>query len=259
MNAWKLVAAGALAGLVLAVPAAAQTDFEWRGQMAPGQSIELKGINGSIRAVAARGNEVEVTATRTARRSNPADVRFEVVPHAGGVTICAVYPARQGQPANVCRPGSEGRMSSQNNDTTVNFAVQVPAGIGFIGRTVNGDVDGEQLRGNAEGHTVNGSIRVATTEVARATTVNGSIEVAMGRSDWAGEATFKTVNGEIRVKLPASASTEVRADAVNGRIRSELPLTIAGQLDGKHLQGTLGSGGRQLALSTVNGNITLTK
>jgi hypothetical protein len=259
MNAWKYGVASVLAGLVLAVPAAAQTDFEWRGQMAPGQSIELKGLNGSIRAVAAKGNEVEVTATRTARRSNPADVRFEVVPHAGGVTICAVYPAREGQPGNVCRPGSDGRMSSQNNDTTVNFAVQVPTGVGFIGRTVNGDVDAESLRGDAEGHTVNGSIRVATTEVARATTVNGSIEATIGRADWAGEATFKTVNGEIRLKLPASASADVRADAVNGRVRSELPLSVTGQLDGKHLQGTLGSGGRQLALSTVNGNITLVK
>ena len=88
-----------IVGLACAAPAAAQSDFEWRGQMAPGQGIEIKGINGNVRAVAARGNEVEVTATRTARRSNPADVRFEVVPHAGGVTICAVYPAAPGPAA----------------------------------------------------------------------------------------------------------------------------------------------------------------
>ena len=65
----------------------AQTDFQWHGRLASGQTIELKGINGDIRATASSSGEVEVTAARSARRSNPADVRIEVVPHAGGVNV----------------------------------------------------------------------------------------------------------------------------------------------------------------------------
>ena len=34
----------------------------------------------------------EVTATKTGRKSNPAEVEIRVVEHAEGVTICAVYP-----------------------------------------------------------------------------------------------------------------------------------------------------------------------
>ena len=259
MNALRHAALAGLVGLVCAAPAAAQSDFEWRGQMAPGQGIEIKGINGNVRAVAARGNEVEVTAKRTARRSNPADVRFEVVPHAGGVTICAVYPAAPGQPPNECKPGSGGRSSSRDNDTSVNFTVRVPAGVGFIGRTVNGAVDGEALQGTAEAHSVNGSIRLVTTGLANATTVNGSINVSVGRADWPDGADFKTVNGEITLKLPPVVNAEVRATTVSGSIKSELPITMTGQFEGRRLQGTLGSGGRQLALSTVNGSITLLK
>ena len=257
MNALKHAALAGIVGLACAAPAAAQSDFDWRGQMAAGQSIEIKGINGSIRAVAASGNEVEVTAMRTARRSNPAEVRFEVVPHTGGVTVCAVYPS-DGQP-NECKPGSGGRSSSRNNDTVVNFTVRVPAGIGFIGRTVNGAVDGESLRGNAEGHTVNGSIRLVTTGLANATTVNGSIHATLGRADWPDGADFKTVNGEITLKLPASINAELRADTANGSIKSEFPIAVTGQIDPRRLQGTLGSGGKRLALSTVNGSITLLK
>lgn len=257
MNALKHAALAGIVGLACAAPAAAQSDFDWRGQMAAGQSIEIKGINGNIRAVAAAGNEVEVTATRTARRSNPAEVRFEVVPHAGGVTVCAVYPS-DGQP-NECKPGSGGRSSSRNNDTVVNFTVRVPAGIGFVGRTVNGAVDGESLRGNAEGHTVNGSIRLVTTGLANATTVNGSIHATVGRADWPDGADFKTVNGEITLKLPTSINAELRADTANGSIRSELPIAVTGQIDNRRLQGTLGSGGKRLALTTVNGSITLLK
>ena len=259
MNALRHVALAGIVGLACAAPAAAQSDFEWRGQMAQGQGIEIKGINGNVRAVAARGNEVEVTATRTARRSNPADVRFEVVPHAGGVTICAVYPAAPGQPPNECKPGSGGRSSSRDNDTSVNFTVRVPAGVGFIGRTVNGAVDGEALQGNAEAHSVNGSIRLVTTGLANATTVNGSINVTVGRADWPDGADFKTVNGEITLKLPQVVNAELRASTVSGSIESELPIAMTGQFEGRRLQGTLGSGGRQLALSTVNGSITLLK
>jgi hypothetical protein len=258
----KVLKPVALAGVVMlgcAGGAAAQTDFEWRGQMASGQTIEIKGVNGSVRAVAASGNEVEVTATRSARRSNPADVRFEVVPHAGGVTVCAVYPTEPNQPVNECKPGPQGRMSTRNNDTTVNFSVRVPAGIGFTGRTVNGEVDGDSLKGNAEGHTVNGSIRLVTTGSASATTVNGSIHATMGRADWPSGADFKTVNGEITLKLPAVVNAELRADTANGSIRSELPVLVTGQADPRHLQGTMGSGGQRLALATVNGSITLLK
>jgi len=259
MNALRHAALAGIVGLACAAPAAAQSDFEWRGQMAQGQGIEIKNINGNVRAVAARGNEVEVTATRTARRSNPAEVRFEVVPHAGGVTICAVYPAAPGQPPNECKPGSGGRSSSLDNDTNVNFTVRVPAGVGFIGRTVNGSVDGETLQGNAEAHSVNGSIRLVTTGLANATTVNGSINVTVGRADWPDGADFKTVNGEITLKLPQVVNAELRASTVSGSIKSELPIAMTGQFEGRRLQGTLGSGGRQIALSTVNGSITLLK
>ena len=141
----------------------------------------------------------------------------------------------------------------------MNFTVRVPAGVGFIGRTVNGAVDGEALQGNAEAHSVNGSIRLVTTGLANATTVNGSINVTVGRADWPDGADFKTVNGEITLKLPQVVNAELRASTVSGSIKSELPIALTGQVEGRRLQGTLGSGGRQLALSTVNGSITLLK
>src|SRR6476660_8861928 len=104
--------------LVGVAPAAAQGDFQWRRQLLSGQTIEIKGVNGDVRATASSSGEVEVTATRSARRSNPADVRIEVVPHAGGVTICAVYPSATGDEPNTCETGSKSRSRTKNNDTT---------------------------------------------------------------------------------------------------------------------------------------------
>src|SRR5436309_12948653 len=78
---------------------AAQGDFHWRGKIATGREIEIKGVNGDVRAVAGSGGETEVTATKRAKRSDPDDVKIEVVEHEGGGTICAVYP-REGRRAN---------------------------------------------------------------------------------------------------------------------------------------------------------------
>src|SRR5579859_6743161 len=117
-------------------PAAAD-DFQWHGSVGRGHSVEIKGINGDVRAEPSGGNDVEVVAEKTANRDDPADVRIVVVPHDGDVTICAVYPSRDASKPNECVPGDGGRMSVQNSDVQVKFTVKVPAGIRFVGTTVN--------------------------------------------------------------------------------------------------------------------------
>src|SRR3954468_21930364 len=98
----------------LAVSPASAQDFRWHGAIPQGSSIEIKGVNGDVKAEPSGSNEVEVVAEKQARRDNPDDVRIEVVPHAGGVTICAVYPSRERGGQNECAPGNGGRMNVQN-------------------------------------------------------------------------------------------------------------------------------------------------
>jgi len=245
------------AGLAWAVgiPASAQTDFEWTGQLAPGQSIEVIDVNGSIHASAARSGNISVTAVKTARRSNPAEVRFEVVPHAGGVTVCVMYPEPAGSQPNQCQPGGRGRNNSKDNDTSVEFNVQVPAGIKLLARTVNGSIDANGLMSDTDASTVNGSVTVATSGAARATTVNGAIRAAMGQAPNGGK--FTTVNGEVTLQLPASTNADVRVSTISGEIRSDFPLQIDTEPGPKHASGVIGNGGRALDISTVNGGVTL--
>jgi hypothetical protein len=249
-----------LAVLASGAPASAQTDFQWRGAIPTGQAIEIKGVNGDVHASQANGTDVEVTATRSARRSNPAGVRFEVVPTGNGsITICAVYPDVPGKDPNTCQPGAKGHSETRDNDTVVHFVVKIPYGVGFVGRTVNGDVDGSGLQGTVDATTVNGSINVSTTGVATASTVNGGITATMGRADWAGNPTFKTVNGGITLTMPDALSAEVNASTVNGSITSDFPITMTGTFDRRHLSGIVGGGGHKMTLSTVNGSIKLLK
>ncbi len=250
-----LSCAGLAAALATALPAAAQQEFSWHGRIPAGQTVEIRNVNGSIDASPGSGPEVQVTATKRGHRDNPADVKIEVVPHAGGVTICAVYPGRGGR-ANDCQPGG-GHNDVHNNDVEVDFTVHVPAGVAFDGHNINGGVTATGLTGNVNAETVNGGIRIATQGVAHAKTVNGGIDVVMGRTDWTGTLEFKSVNGGVRVSLPANASARVSASTVNGSLNSDFPLMVQGRLNPRHIEATIGQGGRELQLETVNGSIDL--
>lgn len=258
MNSRTRVLATLAAAVLAVVPAAAGQDFTWHGSIPQGRAIEIKGVNGDVRAEPSGSNQVEVVADKKSQRDDPQSVRIEVVPHEGGVTICAVYPARAGAAPNECAPGRGGRMNVQNNDVTVRFTVRVPAGVTFIGTTVNGEVEANRLNGDVTLSTVNGSVNFSTTGSGRATTVNGSIRGEMGRADWSDTMKMSTVNGSITLTLPAGLDTDLVATTVNGDINAnDFPVTVQGRVSRHRLEGTIGGGGRRLALDTVNGSITL--
>src|SRR5215813_12617540 len=84
-------------------PSARGSDFNWHKALAAGKTIEIVGVNGSIDASGTSAGEVEVSATKRGRKSDPESVRIDVVEHADGVTICAVYPTPRGEAENECR------------------------------------------------------------------------------------------------------------------------------------------------------------
>src|SRR2546423_12530540 len=112
------------AALPFARPAAAQGEFHWKGQLAAGKTIEIKGVNGDVSAVAGSG-DVEVTAVKHAHKSDPDEVKIEVVPHDGGGTICAVDPRYSRRP-NTREPDEGGHKKTQDNDVAAGFTGRGP-------------------------------------------------------------------------------------------------------------------------------------
>jgi hypothetical protein len=241
-------------------------EFRWSGNVPAGSSIEVKGINGEIVADAASGSEVQVVALKKARRGDVNSVHIKVEQHAGGVTICALYPDDEGEYPSSCSGGvvndtgqseGSGSHSVRNNDVTVDFTVHVPSQVGFVGKTVNGGISVTSLNANVLTRTVNGSIKISTTGYAEAATVNGGINARFLDGAWPKLLSFKTVNGEINLDLPASLSATVDAKTFNGAINSDFPLNVTEQKGRKELKGTIESGGRELILKTLNGSISL--
>ena len=251
----RIALAGAL--IALAAPAAAQEEWSWNGTVGQGRMIEVKGVNGPIRAVPAAGGEVRVRVVKKARRDDPSDVRMQVLEHAGGVTICAVYPTPRNREPNECAAGSGGRNSVQNNDVSVEWEIQVPRGVNLTARTVNGGIEARGLTGRTVARTVNGRIDVETAGIAEAQTVNGTVDVTLGRADWDGDLTFKSVNGSVSVTFAGDLNAQVEASTVTGSIETDYPLEVRGRIMNRRLSGTVGSGGRTLTIATTNGRIEL--
>lgn len=248
--------------------------FAWRGSVAAGQALEIKGVNGPVRAFPAEGREIEVRAIRTGKRSDPADVRIAVVEHGGGATLCAVYPSSGGGGENRCAPGDAGRLWTRNNDVRVEWTVRVPRGVRFAARTTNGEVSTEGVGGEVRALSTNGSVRVAgaweanvrttngnialsAVHGASASTTNGSINATLLQPNRTEPLDFRTTNGSITLVVPEGTDADLNASTTNGRITTDFPLTVQGTVSFRRLSATLGRGGRPLTLRTTNGSIRL--
>jgi hypothetical protein len=232
-------------------------DFIWNGNLSRGDKITINGINGDIVADGTtRGSEVVITATKSARRSDPDDVMIKVTEYDGGVTICALYPNRHGDYAECGEDAVH--QNVKDNDVRVDFRVRVPAGVALVARTVNGKIDADRLMGPVTANTVNGSVAIVTADIGEASTVNGSIIASLGVSRWSEPLEFSTVNGSITVDFPEDLSAELHASTVNGTISTDFPMTVQGKFSKRMISGNVGRGnGGDLSLSTVNGSIHL--
>ncbi len=229
-------------------------EFHWSGKIAPDQVLVIKDINGNIDANgSSSADEVEVSATKSG--SGAQDVKIRVVKLNDGVMICAIYPGF----FNSESCDSNSHLGNSHNNARVDFGIRMPRNLRFSGKNVNGDVNAESLGRYVEATSVNGNIRIATSSWASASTVNGSIDARLGRSDWSGDLEFKSVNGSIKLQLPNNANTEVDFKSVNGHLESDFPLTMQGSIGRHSVHGTIGSGGRTLEIKTVNGSGELRK
>lgn len=244
--------------LAAALPAGQTQDFRWTGTLSAGKTLEVSAVNGSLSATPASGNQIEVTAVKRGRLSDPASVEIKVEETAAGVTICTIYPQHQGSSCHNQRR-TDAHKGDHKNDVSVAFEVRVPAAVRFEGHVVNGDARAMNLRSDVRISTVNGDVDVSSSGFAEASTVNGDVTATVGRADWAGSAKYSTVNGSVTVTLPASLNAEVRASTVNGGINTDFPLQVQGRFGPRSVRGTIGTGGRTLSLETVNGSIAIRK
>lgn len=229
---------------------------DWSWSLATGRTLEIEGVNGWVRATRASGAETRVHAVKTpGRRGDPDQVAIEVIETAAGVTLCVHYPDLPGREPNRCGPGGHSHMSTRDEDTKVDFTVELPAGVRLEARSVNGSIEARGLDSDLEASTVNGSVWIETRGAAGASTVNGSVHARVGRLG-KGPLAYSTVNGGVTLELPDGTGAEISAHNVNGAIESDFRLDVRRTgFVGREMSGTIGAGGPRVKLSAVNGRI----
>ena len=258
---FSLATLGLLASTTAAQERSSARDFQWAGRVPAGRWIYVRNLNGEIRVEPTAGDRVEVTAVKTWRRGDPADVRIEVTKYGPGdqdVLICALW----NENTQCDESGYHSRGSGRNrrdNDVSVAFTVRVPRGVKVGAGSVNGSVTVDGATSQVEASSVNGSVEATSSGgPVEASTVNGSVFARMGRLTGTEDLEYSSVNGSVQVEFDGELTdADIEMSTVNGRFETNFPITIQGRLNPRQLRTRIGNGGRRIRLTTVNGNVEL--
>jgi DUF4097 and DUF4098 domain-containing protein YvlB len=237
-----------LAGIAALVFPTHATDenFHQIYPLAAGGSFALENVNGSVQVEGWSRDEVEVSAVKTATRSDSRDlsqVKIEVDnSHPGQVAVHTRYP--QGEGAEVA----------------VEYHVHVPYRVllGSI-ETVNGSVTVRGVEGGGELRSVNGNVEVfdSSGRFSEKTTY-GNLRLELRYLMSGGPMNLETVNGSVVLGLPEGARADLKVLAMNGDFYSELPVTSAASKPAaRAFHAKLGTGGGEISVRTINGGIRL--
>lgn len=153
----------------------------------------------------------------------------------------------------------KGRVDARTSNGSVD--VQTADG-GVTIRTSNGSVTLDNVRGTLNATTSNGAIRGTLVDSApndpiRLTTSNGPVDVKlqMPRNN---DVIASTSNGSITIRMPSNAGAKLNATtSSHDTITTDFDVQVHGMLSRHRIEGTLGSGGPMLQLSTSNGAIRI--
>ena len=248
-----------------ASPARAQKSeepFHWSGDVQNAHWVYVRNLNGAVRVQAGSGSKVEVSARKQWRRGNPEDVKISVTQvgsNKGDLWVCAIYRSPDSCDEDGYHSHRDGWWNGNNNDTSVEFTITLPAGVKVDASSVNGEVEVDGVAAEVIANTVNGGViaRSAGGPV-RAKTVNGQVTVRSGVVD-GNNLDYSTVNGSITIELPAATNASLDMRTPNGSVSSDFPVTVEGTFSAHRMHGTIGKGGPTIKLSTVNGSIRLRK
>src|SRR6266550_3185102 len=132
--------------------------WEYRALIKPTQHVWIRNTNGPIEVVAGTGDSLVINVEKSWRNSDPQSVQLIPVLTERGLTVCAVWEARDQR----CNEGGDYRMNGvKKNDVAVRFTVQLPRSVPIDASTVNGSVSAGlpvQINANVDAETVNGRV-----------------------------------------------------------------------------------------------------
>jgi len=242
----------------------------------PGEVV-LDNVFGSIKVEGYSGQDVLLVAHKTiyAKSEDKAtraqeEVKLDIKEKGGTIDIYVDGPFRD----NDRRRHGFQSWHDPGYEVYYAFELKVPARTNLAVSTVTGgDVEVSGVEGEFDVHNVNGKVRMSDIAGSgEAATVNGELSVGF-RSVPAGRSSFKTINGNVVVILPAETSADFRLKTFNGEAWSDFPVTslplkpaVREESKGKFIYKSdrmigvrTGRGGPEILMDTMNGDILIKK
>lgn len=238
-------------------------EFQWSGHVDAGRWVRVRDLSGTIRVERAAGPQVEIRGHKTGRGDlDRVTIDMQRTGASeGDVLVCARWDETTRCDDHGYSSHSHRRWSHHGeDDVAVDFTVMVPPGVKVLAATVNGDVSITGATDEVDAESVNGRVDASTQGgPVRATSVNGAVAAQMHSVANAGRLEYSSVNGSVRVTLPADLKATVDLETVNGAVSSDFPISVSGTVEPQHLRGTIAGGGLPLHIETVNGSVELRK
>jgi DUF4097 and DUF4098 domain-containing protein YvlB len=245
--------AGVLVGVLLCVAALSlaaeplKENFDKSYSIAANGRVSLSNVNGSVQVTVWDQNTVRVQAVKEAESSEDlANLRIEVKATASSVAIETNYPSTH----------------SSRHHLSVEYTLTVPKGVSLDKfELVNGGLTAAGIGGELKARLVNGDAKLTGLRGSiDAHAVNGELSVELDALDRGQQVELETVNGAIELRLPAAVGAEIRAKTVNGHLSNDFGVPVnKHEYVGADMTGTIGSGGADVRLETVNGKIRVVK
>jgi hypothetical protein len=272
-------------------------DFHYSYPLKAGGRLNVEGFNGSVEVSVWDQETVDISGTKYARsQAETQDLKIEVEHTLDSVSIRAVRPGTRRGNYGARFAIKVPRGVVLNHLVTSNGAIRTSDGAGparlktsnghvevrrlkgaLTAETSNGPVELQDIDGAVEVHTSNGHVRGEGLRGALdATTSNSSIRATLDKVD--GAVRVQSSNGGIDLTLPPNSQSAVRAHTSNSGITLHLPgevnarlsavtsnasistdfeMRLRGEIAKHHIEGSIGSGGPLLDLSTSNGQIRI--
>ncbi len=236
---WIVFAAGLLLMLAAALlsgeePATARRTEKFNATLPARSTLRVMNLSGDVVATAGRQFSAVCTTTVTASTRARAEeilgnTRTIQIRDGDEVTLESRWPETPSA------GGGRGVWSSSRGDLrsnrcrdcriTMRYEVVVPPGVTAFLRTVNGDVQVQDVDGELDVQSVNGNAVVrGSRRGVRAQTVNGKVDVVAAASPAGSVVELKTVSGSVLLTLPKEARFDLSATSMNGSIESTFPL-----------------------------------
>jgi hypothetical protein len=242
-------------GVSLNVASEQASDTWQRSYTLPaGGSLEVSAVNAAVHVTGTSGAQAEVTVVREASAMTRDDARQAVA------SVSIIEDAKPDAVRIEIRPDSQARLGR----LTVRTTVAVPRGLTASIRTQNGRIELENVNGKITVAAANGAITGrGVSGSLSASVVNGRLSIDLAPTSEVVELT--SVNGAIRVGIPAEANADVQLDALNGGVTVDPQLKLVskdveaegsgGGFFSKRVVGRLNAGGSKIVARATNGAV----